>query len=379
MDFGWSAEDQQRHDAARSLGRSLCDDVEARDRTATFSRAAWDAMAAGGLLGLPVASTHGGEGLSLVETVYAHEGFARGCEDAGLMLAAHAHLFGCLPILRGASPEQQAALIPELATGRRLFALAITEAGAGSDAFAMATTATRDGDDYVLTGEKVWVSNGPIADHLLVFARTGDGPKFASLSCFRIDRGTPGLTQHPNTPRLGLRTCAVGPLTLSEVRVPAHHRIGAEGAGAQLFLAAMEWERIGIMTAALGSMDRLLTRCLRHVRKPRGGRPALRTHQAVTHRLADLRAELERSRMVLYRAAWLVSEGKRAPGDAALSKLTASEAHVQAALTALRTFGAAGLVEGAGIERALRDATCGLVYSGTSDIQRNLIARMMGA
>jgi len=379
MDFGWSPDDQARHNRARTLGRTLAPDVEARDRTATFSRAAWNALAEAGLLGLPTASEHGGQGLSLLQTVYAHEGLARGCDDGGLLLAAHAHLFGCLPILRGGAPTQQATYIPELASGQVIYALAMTEAASGSNAFHMATRATRNGDHYVLSGEKVWITNGPIADRILVFARTADGPPFASLSVFLVDGTAPGVTRHPNVPRIGLRTCAVGPVSFDRVQVPEDRRIGPEGAGAQLFLAAMEWERIGIMTAALGSMDRLLTASLRHARKPRGTTPALRSHQAVTHRLANLRADLDRSRLLLYKAAWQVSRGKTAPAEAAISKLTASEAHLEAALTALRTFGASGLVEGNGIERAVRDATCGLIYSGTSDIQRNLIARMMGA
>jgi len=379
MDFRWSPEDQQRHDDARSLGQRIAPDIEARDRTGTFSRDAWRAAAQAGLLALPVDPAHGGGGCSLLQTVYAHEGLARGCDDAGLLLALHAHLFGCLPIVRGGSPSLQAHLLPRLAAGSHLFALAMTEAGAGSDAFAMTTRATRTGDHYTLTGEKQWVTNGPIADHLLVFARTSDGPAFSSLSCFHVTSDQPGLTRHPSVPRLGQRTCEVGPLTFEGVRVHESQRIGAEGDGSKLFLAAMEWERIGIMTAALGSMDRLLRLCLRHVRKRPAERPALRTHQAVTHRLADLRAELEASRLMLYQAAWQASVGKPAIAEAALSKLTASEAHVQAALTAIRTFGAAGLVEGSSVERAYRDATCGLIYSGTSDIQRNLIARMMGA
>lgn len=379
MDFGWSPADQQRHDHARSLGADLAPDVEGRDRTGTFSQAGWDALAAAGLLGLTAPAALGGGGCTLLQAAYAHEGLARSCDDAGLLFAAHAHLFGCLPILMGGSPEQQARWVPALAGGSARFALAMTETGAGSSAFSLTTTATRDGDSYVIQGDKAWVTNGPSADWVLVFARTGDGPPLGALSCFIVAGSTPGLTRHPDVPRLGLRTCDVGPLTFDAVRVPISQRIGAEGAGARLFLAAMESERIGIMTSALGGMDRLLHRCLRHVRRRRPERPALRTHQAVTHRLAELRRTLEASRWMLYRAAWQVSAGRSAPTEAALAKLTASEAYLEAAHTALRTFGALGLAEGHGIERAVRDATCGLVYSGTSDIQRNLVARMMGA
>ena len=242
----------------------------------------------------------------------------------------------------------------------------------------MTTRAERQGDRYVLHGEKVWVSNGPVADRILVFARTAEGAPMSSLSCFLVHGDQDGVTRHPDVPRLGMRTCAVGPVSFDGVEVPLDHCVGREGAGAQLFLSAMEHERIGIMTAALGSMDRLLHRCLRHARAPREPRAPLRSHQAVTHRLAALRMELETSRLVLYQAAWRISTGRRAPTEAAISKLQVSEAHLRAALIAIRTFGGAGLVEGTGIERAYRDATCGLMYSGTSDIQRNTIAGMMG-
>jgi len=380
MDFSWSAEARQRHRAARSLGRTLSADIDARDRAAVFSVEAWQGLGDAGLLGCFVPPELGGGGLSLLDTVYVHEGLASGCDDGGLLLGAHAHLFGCLPpLLAGCTDDQKARWIPRLASGEHICALAMTEAGAGSDAFNMSTTATRNGDHYVISGEKVWITNGPRADRVLVFARTGDGSAMQALSAFMVPGDAPGLTRHPDVPRLGLRTCDVGPLTFDGVRVPEADRVGAEGAGAQLFLTAMEWERIGIMTAALGSMDRLLGQSVRHVRRPRQGRAPLKTHQAVTHRLADIRRDLEGSRLLLYQAAWKVSDGRRAAVDAALSKLTASEAHFTAALTALRSFGAAGLAEGSGIERALRDAACGLIYSGTSDIQRSVVARMMGA
>ncbi len=378
MDFGWSESDRRAHDAARALGASLAGDIDVRDRTGTFDRTAWSTLATHGFLGAFAPKHLGGQGQDFLRAVHLHEGLARGLDDAGLLLAVHAHLFGCLPILLGGTEAQQQRWVTGLATGAQTFALAMTEAEAGSDAFAMASHAVRDHDHYVICGEKLWITNGPIADRILVFARTGDGPPLSSLSCFLVDGQQPGVTRHPDVPRLGLRTAEVGPVSFDEVRVPLDHCIGSEGAGARLFLSAMEHERIGIMTAALGSMDRLLHRCLRHARTPRGPHPTLQSHQAVTHRIADLRADLDASRLLLYRAAWRLAHGRRAPAEAAISKLQASEAHVRAALTALRTFGGAGLIEGSGIERAFRDATCGLVYSGTSDIQRNLIASMMG-
>ena len=378
MRFDWSPDAAQAHKAARTLGQTLATDIEQRDRTGTFDRTGWEALGQHGLLGAFAPPWLGGTGHDLAHAVHLHEGLARGLDDGGLLFAAQAHLFGCLPILLAGTDEQRKRWVPGLASGRDIHALAMTEPESGSDAFTMSTCAVRAGDQYVLTGEKVWVTNGPIADRILVFARTSDGPPLSALSCFLVDGDQPGVTRHPDVPRVGLRTCEIGRITLDEVRVSADRCIGREGLGAQLFLTAMEHERIGIMSAAVGSMERLLERCVKHVRAPRGPRPALRTHQAVTHRLADLRAELDASRLLMYRAAWQVSEGRRAHTEAAIAKLHASEAHVRAAATAMRTFGGDGLVEGNGIERTWRDATCGLIYSGTSDIQRNLIARMMG-
>ena len=378
MELDWSPADRSAHEAAKSFGATLALDIEARDRTGTFDHQGWTALAERGFLGSFAPKHLGGAGHDFLRTVYLHEGLARGLDDAGLLLAAHAHLFGCLPILLGGTPAQQERWIPGLATGAHTYALAITEAATGSDAFAMTTRAQRRGDHYVLSGEKVWISNGPIADRILVFARTAEGPPMAALSCFLVHGDQAGVTRHPDVPRLGMRTCAVGPVSFDRVEVPLDHCVGRAGAGAPLFLSAMEHERIGIMTAALGSMDRLLDRCRRHARAPRPPREPLRSHQAVAHRLADLRAELETSRLLLYRAAWRVSTGRRAPTEAAIAKLQVSEAHLRAALIAIRTFGGTGLIEGSGIERAYRDATCGLMYSGTSDIQRNTITGMMG-
>ncbi len=380
MNFEIPAEVRARVAHARTLGEELAEGADHRDRQRVFSEEGWKRLGAAGLLGAPAPAAFGGHGWSLLETALVHEGLARGCDDGGLLLAAQAHVFGCLPpVLHAASPEQKDRWLPFLVSGTWKGALAMTEPDSGSDAFQLRTRAERVPGGYRIRGEKVWVTNGPLADFVLVFARTSDGPPMGALSCFAVRGNADGLVRHADVPRIGLRSAQVGPLTFADVFVPEDDRLGREGAGASLFFRAMEWERIGIMTAALGTMERLLRLSVRHAGRANGVRPPLRTHQAVSHRIADLRVQLEESRWLLYRAAWLVSEGKQSMVEAAMTKLSCSEACVDAAMTALRTLGAAGLVEGNGVERALRDATCGLIYSGPSDIQRNFIARMSGA
>lgn len=382
MDFAIPAADQARVRAARVQGQALCspEDVAERDRSRTFSRAAWRALGAEKVPGVIIPTAHGGQGLDALQAVLLLEGLARGCADQGLLLALSAHVWGCTaPLLRFATPTQKAAWLPGLADGSTLCALAMTEADSGSDAFALATRAVQDGDEYVISGEKCWITSGPVADAVLVIARTSDGPPLTSLSAFWVAGTAPGLTRGPDLPRIGLRTCPLGSLTFDAVRVPATARLGAEGAGAQVFLTAMNWERVGIMTTALGSMDRLLARAVRHARTRKLGGEPIRVHQAVSHRIAAQRANLETSRLLLYRAAAMLREGRTGPLEAALSKLHSAEAHVETALATMRILGARGLLESEGVERELRDALCGLFFSGTSDIQRNLVARLTGA
>ncbi len=364
----------------RDHATTLAPDLAARDAAATFSEAGWAALGALGLPGLLVPHAHGGLGRGALDAVRILEALARGCADNGLLMALQAHVWGCTaPLLRCARPEQQARWLPGLAAGTLRCALAMTEAEAGSDVFGLATTATPVDGGHRLDGEKVWITNAPGTGPALVFARTAAGPAFTSLGCFWVDGDAPGLGRRAGRARLGLRTAPVGALVLDGITVGPDARVGAENGGAQVFLTAMEWERTGIMTTALGSMERLLARCARHARRRRVGGQGIGQHDAVAHRIAELRRQLETSRLLLHHTAGLLDAGRPAALQAALTKLHASEAHVEGALSAVRVFGARGLLVEEGIERELRDAVCGLIYSGTSDLQRTLIARLSGA
>ncbi len=365
--------------AVRACAESLASDLVERDRAGRFSDAGWHVLGALGLPGLLIPQADGGLGRTALDAVQILEALARGCPDNGLLMALQAHIWGCTaPVLRFATAAQRERWLPGLADGSLRCSLAMTEAATGSAAFSLQSTARSTDEGVWLDGEKVWITNGVGDGPVLVFVREADGPPLSSLGCFWVDGSTPGLRREAGAPRLGLRTAPIGTLSLHDVHVPGSNRLGPVGSGARVFLHAMEWERAGIMSTALGSMERLLARVVRHARRRRIGDGPIGQHDAVAHRVAELRRGLETSRLLLHHTAGLLDQGKPAALQASLSKLHASEAHVEAALSALRILGAQGLLESEGVERELRDALCGLIYSGTSDLQRSMIARLSG-
>jgi alkylation response protein AidB-like acyl-CoA dehydrogenase len=243
---------------------------------------------------------------------------------------------------------------------------------------AMAARAVRQDGHYVLDGTKTFVTNGPVADLVLVFASVDRSAGAAGITGFLIERETPGLTLSPPIPKMGLRTSPMGEVVLDGCRVAASCRLGAEGAGAAVFSAAMEWERTCIFASHLGAMERLLEETIAYAQvREQFGSPISR-HAPVADRIVEMKVDLEAGRMLLYRAAAAKDRGEDAVLLAAIAKLFVSEAHVRQALAALRIHGGYGYTTEFGIERELRDAIPGTIYSGTSEMQRKIVARLLG-
>lgn len=350
-----------------------------RDHVGGFARDAWKQCAALGVQGLAVPTEHGGGGADLTTTAIALEALGEGCSDNGLLFAMNAQMWAVMdPIVRFGSPEQRRRHLPGLCDGSLVGAHAATEPEAGSDTFSMRTRARRDGGDYVLDGAKTFVTNGPVADVFLVFAATGERAGFAALSAFLVERGTPGLSASPPMGTMGLRTAPVGEVVLTDCRVPATARLGGERAGAAVFVSAMERERTMILAHTVGAMQRQLDRCVRHARtRKQFGQPIGR-FQAVAHRLVEMRLRLESSRLLLHHAVRAADRGERIADLSALVKLQLSEAFVASSQDALQLHGGYGYMSESGLEREVRDALAGRIYSGTSDMQRNIVARAMG-
>jgi L-prolyl-PCP dehydrogenase len=379
MEFDPSEEQRALCEAVRAFGRTLNDRLGERDRRETFDRTLWRRCAQFGLQGLPIPPEHGGSGQDLTTTLLAMEALGQGCRDNGLVFSLNAQLWAVeLPLLRFGRDAQRRRWLPPLCRGERIAAHAMTEPASGSDAMALATRAVRDGDTYVLTGTKTFVTNGPVADLVLVFATVDPAARAAGVTAFLVERGAPGLTLSGPIPKMGLRTSPMGEVILDGCRVPAEQRLGAEGAGMGIFSAAMEWERSCIFAAHLGAMERLLEETIAYAKSRRQFGQAIGKFAAVADAIVDAKVALEAGRLLLYRVGSRKDAGRDAVLDAAIAKLFVSEAHVAQAMSALRLHGGYGYTTELGIERELRDAIPGTLYSGTSEMQRKIIARLLG-
>jgi L-prolyl-PCP dehydrogenase len=376
MDFAFSIEQQDWHDQAARIGREhLVDDVLHRDEHREFWREGYRRCGANGLLGVPVPSLYGGQGQSAATAVAAMEGLGLGCADNGLIFAINASLWTItLPILEFGSEEQRRRFLPGLCNGSILGANAASEPGAGSDIFSMTTRAERRSGRWVLNGRKIWITAAPVADLFEVFATTDPSRGIMGISAFLVPRETPGLQVVREIPKMGLRTAPMGEIVLEDCVIDDHALLGREGRGSQIFQYALEWERGGILASTLGTMRRQLDRCIEHARKRKQFGEPISKFQSVSNRIVDMKMRLETSRMMVHRFAWLKSEGKEAGQEAAMAKLHVSECFLQNSLDAVRTFGASGYVVETGLERDLRDSVGGVIFSGTNDIQRNIIA-----
>ena len=379
MDFDWTDDRLRlRRGAVEFASARLADGVAARDRDGTFPSDLWTACAEFGLQGVLVPAEWNGAGQDLLSAVAIFEGIGYGARDNGLVFSVAAHVASCEdPLIAFGSDAQKQQWLPRLADGRAIGATAITEPDSGSNAFALATAAVRDGAGWVLDGSKTFVTNGPVADVFLIYARTG-GPGFGGLTCFLVPRDTVGLTVGPHIEKMGLRTSPMSQVFLDGCRVPDAAVVGSVGSGGMVFSHTMEAERLLVMAPAIGVMERLLERSVAHARQRKAGGVAIGRHQSIAHRIADMELALESSRLLLYRAAARRMRQGSATRESAMAKLAVSEAYVEICRSALQIFGGYGYTVDYEIERELRDALATTLYVGTSEILRNLIAGMRG-
>lgn len=381
MEFSWSRDQIELKDAVQDFAReALNDSVAEDDRLSTFPHEKWKASAEFGILGLPMPEEFGGSGLDLLSTVYAMEGLGYGCTDNGLLFGLNAQLWSVqAPILRFGSPGQKEAYLPKLIGGEWIGAHGMTEPGSGSDSFAMSTTAERDGSGgYILNGGKTFITSAPVADLFLIFASVSRARGFLGVTAFLVEKGAPGLEVGRPMEKMGLRSSPLAEVFLENCRVEPEQRLGKEGNGGAIFRHSMALERCCILASCVGTMQRQLEACIQHARtRQQFGKP-LGAFQAVSHRIVDMKVHLEAARLLLYKAAWLRSHGGEAGEEIAAAKLYLSEAFVRSSLDTLHLHGGYGYSTEAQIERDLRDAVGSRIYSGTSEIQKELIARGMG-
>lgn len=381
MNFDWTDDQRAYHDTIVEFAQArLASDIRRGDREHRFSREDWTRCAEVGIQGLPVPARYGGSDAPATTIVLALEALGYGCRDNGLIFALNAQMWACmLPLVRFGREEQKMRYLPGLCDGSTIGAQAVSEPEAGSDALSMGTRALREGDSsYVLNGRKTFVSNAPEAEILIVYASTEPRDRSLGLSAFLLERDTPGLTIGPPMEKMGLRTSTMSEVFLDDCRVSSEQLLGRPGMGMTMFNQAMLWERSCILAGAIGAMRHQLERCVDYARfRQQFGRP-IGSFQAVSHRIAEMKVRLETARLPVYRLAWLLERGQAKAEDAALVKLHVSESYLRSSLDALQIHGGYGYMSELEFEREVRDAVGSRIHSGTSDIQRNIVASGLG-
>jgi alkylation response protein AidB-like acyl-CoA dehydrogenase len=374
-----STEQQELQRAAIEFARVELTEEPDAERNEEFNRAGWDACGRFGVFGMPVPQEYGGLGLGLSPLLAVMEGLGYGTRDQGLLFSINAHLWtNSIPILIYGTDDQRRRYLPRLASGALVGANGASEPNAGSDIFSMRTTARRDGDDYVLTGTKTFVTNAPVADIAVVYATLDPALGATGITAFIVERSFVGVSVGAKFDKLGLRTSPMAEMVFDECRVPAGNRLGREGRGVQVFESSMEWERGCILATSLGVMRRQLEACIAHARSRKQFGKPIGKFQSVANRIVDMKVRLETSRPLVYQIGRLKDQKRPAMQEAAIAKLYVSDSFVKSSLDAIQIFGGYGYMREQGVERDLRDAVGGTLYSGTSEIQRNIIAKALG-
>lgn len=345
----------------------------------TFDVARWRAAAEFGVQGMMMPVELGGSGLSTIDALLTFEGLGLGTEDQGTVFALTAQVFAMQSaLLRAASPEQLERWGPGLCAGELIGSFAMSEPDAGSDTAAITTRATPlDDGGFRLDGAKAWVTLGTVCHVVIVFATTDPDAGRWGLTAFLVDTDVPGVSRGPEIGKLGLASCPFNTLTFQNCRVGADDVLGAVGAGGAIFADAVNAERAFLYAAQLGATERAIELSVERARSRTQFGQQIGAFQAVSHRIADMKLHHEAARLLIYKAGALRDRGDDVTMAAALAKLQTSETGVASALDAVEILGAHGYTTDGGVERLLRDAVGGLSYSGTSDIQRNIIAGLL--
>lgn len=382
MDFTITAEQQAFRDSvARWAADTVAPEAAERDREGRWDPAIWKSLAAQGLAGLLIPEEYGGGGASIIDACLANEAIGEGGRDGGFTLSLGAHwVIGSLPIALHGSEELKRRWLPGLCDGTYMGAWASTEPEAGSDAASLRTTAVREGDEWVLNGSKIFITNGPIANVCTVLAKTGgpNGPSRSTATAFVIDTTTPGFSVGRELDKLGCRSSPTSEIVLTDCRVPASSVLGVEGEALwRIAFECFDWERTVMLAASVGGMKATLDDAIHYAKdRQQFGRP-IANFQVIAHKLADMKINLEVCRTAVYRAAWLKQQGLPHQTEASIAKALVGKLSVENALEAVQIHGGYGYLKDFPAERALRDSKLTSIGGGTTEIQKMIISRQL--
>jgi butyryl-CoA dehydrogenase len=375
MDFTFTEEQQLLKKTVHEFGeRELLPTGRGFDEQEEFPWAHVRRMAGLGLMGLGVPQEYGGSGGGLVETALVIEELARSDPSTSLVLLATLSLCA-MGIVRFGTEEQKRKYLPPLAAGQHIGAFALSEPDSGSDAASLSTRAVKRGDMYLLTGSKIFITNGDVADIVLVFATQDKSQRARGIVGFIVEKGMPGFSVKKQSGKLGMRASNTAELFFQDCPVPAANIFGEEGAGFRVAMQVLDASRPIIGAQAVGIAQGCLDLALRHVTQRKQFGQTIAEFQGVQWMLADMATQVDAARLLVYRAASLLDMGRPATKEASMAKLFASETAMQVASKALQLHGGYGYFKESPIERFFRDAKVTEIYEGTSQIQRLVIAR----
>ncbi len=379
MNFEITKEQEALYEGAREVGARLtAPTVLKRDKSGEWDQNIWLEMAKAGLIGAPIPEEYGGTGLSCLDTCLIKEGFTYGGHDGGVSLAWGASSILCaVPIWKLGTDAQKKKYLPKMCSGEWLGAFCLSEPGSGSDAAGLRTKAEKKGDKWILNGTKMWITNGPIANHLIVTAVTEPGAKAFGISTFIVEKGFKGFKVGQHIDKMGVRTSLTSEIILEDCEVPEENMLGELNTG---FTGTVKtifgWERSCLLAPSLGGQRANYERCVKYAKeREQFGKPIAK-FQAVRHMIANMKIRYEIGRNLLHRVAWHLDNGEDPPlVDAAIAKVQLSESSQLTARDAVQIHGGNGFTTEYHVERAVRDSMLGTIGGGTSEIQRSIIAR----
>jgi butyryl-CoA dehydrogenase len=377
MDVELTEEQRQVRDLCRDFADAeLRPNARRWDEAHEFPREAVRKLAELGLMGVAVPPEWGGAGMDHVAYAIAMEEISRGCAGTGVIMSVNNSLY-CDPVLRYGTDEQKRELLEPFARGERLGCFALTEPMSGSDAGEMRTSATRRGGDYVLSGTKNFITNGPQADVVLVFAMTDRSRAHRGITAFVVPSDAKGFTRGKPDDKVGIRASGSCSIFFEDCAIPERYRLGAEGEGFKIAMSTLDGGRIGIAAQALGIARAAFEEATAYAKERKAFGQPIAQFQAIQFMLADMATEIDAARLLVWRAAVLQDEGKRFSAEAAMAKLYASEMSERVASKSLQVHGGYGYTKDFDVERHWRDSRITEIYEGTSEIQRLVISNAL--
>lgn len=380
MDFEFTGEQLElKKRAIHFAQKELNHDVIKRDKDEIFSRELWKKCSDFGIQGFAFPEQYGGNNADILSTMLLMEGLGYGCKDSGLIFALNGQIWTVqMPILRFGSDAQKNKYLHKLCSGEWIGAHGMTEPDSGSDAFSLRTSARLEGTHYVLNGTKTFSTSASVANVFIVFATVDKRKGFMGVTAFIVEKDFPGFKVSGNIEKMGLRTAPFAELILEDCKVPVENRLGKEGNGAAIFEDAIEWERSCILASLIGGMERQLERCVKYAKERKQFGKSIGKFQSVANKIVDMKVRMETARLILYKVAWMKKVHGKATMEAAIAKLYLSECWIRSCLDAIQIHGGYGYTTEYELERDLRDSIGSTLYSGTSEIQKNIIARYLG-